>query len=265
MSMARNVSALLLLIGTAAASAQQTAPSKECDNDWSRWNSRGHFCEVREVTVKAPDTLSVDSAPNGGIRVTGENRKDVQIRATVHAWGRDDDEARELAGDVVVHTDDAIRAEGPSQYGRSGWSVSYEILAPREIDLKLETSNGGIAIANVRGDLDFETTNGGLALDGLAGNVRGRTTNGGVDITLTGTRWEGDTLDLRTTNGGVRMRVPEKYSARLETRTTNGGVHIDFPVLVQGRLGREVTTTLGDGGALVRAETTNGGVRISKY
>jgi hypothetical protein len=36
-------------------------------------------------------------------------------------------------------------------------------------------------------------------------------------------------------------------------------------VTVQGRLGRNVSTTLGDGGALVRAETVNGGVRVSRY
>jgi DUF4097 and DUF4098 domain-containing protein YvlB len=129
----------------------------------------------------------------------------------------------------------------------------------------LESRNGGITIVNVRGDLDFETTNGGLHLDGLAGNVRGRTTNGGVEVTLTGERWDGEAIDVRTTNGGVRLRVPESYSARLETRTVNGGTNIDFPVTVQGRLGKQLSTTLGDGGPLVRAETTNGGVRVSRY
>ena len=75
---------------------------------------------------------------------------------------------------------------------------------------------------------------------------------------------DGTGLDLRTTNGGVRLRIPEGYSARLETGTVNGGIDIDFPVTVQGRLGREFTTTLGGGGPLVRAETTNGQVRISR-
>jgi hypothetical protein len=42
-------------------------------------------------------------------------------------------------------------------------------------------------------------------------------------------------------------------------------MNIDFPVTVQGRIGHELSTTLGDGGALVRAETTNGAVRISRY
>jgi hypothetical protein len=36
-------------------------------------------------------------------------------------------------------------------------------------------------------------------------------------------------------------------------------------VTVQGRIGRSVSTTLGNGGPLVRARTTNGGVRVSRY
>jgi hypothetical protein len=264
MSTTRSVAALLLL-GAAAAAAQQPPASKPCDDVSGGWRDGAHVCEVREVTLRARDTLSVDSAPNGGIRVSGDNRKDVLVRATVHAWAEDEAQARALAAEVVVHTDNMIRADGPEQHGRTGWSVSYEIQTPRATDLKLQTHNGGIEIANVRGDLDFETTNGGLRLDGVAGNVRGRTTNGGVDVTLAGARWDGEALDVRTTNGGVRMRVPEKYSARLETRTVNGGLNVDFPVTVQGHVGREITTTLGAGGALVRAETTNGGVRISRY
>ncbi len=224
-----------------------------------------HACEMRETTVAARAALSVDAGANGGISVTGTDRKDVLIQATVHAWGDSEADARATAGKVVIHTDDVIRADGPAQGGRNGWAVSYEVFAPRDTNLKLESHNGGIAITSVRGALDFETRNGGVKLDGLAGNVRGRTTNGGVDINLTGPRWEGEALDVRTTNGGVRMRVPEGYSARLETGTVNGGVNIDFPVLVQGKIGRDISTTLGSGGALVRAETTNGGVRVIKY
>jgi hypothetical protein len=186
------------------------------------------------------------------------------VRALVHAWARDEAEAARIASTVNIRSDGTLRAEATEQDGRTGWSVSYEIVTPREIDLNLTTRNGSIAIADVSGDLTFEAQNGSIELDGLAGTVRGRTTNGGVDAELTGETWQGSGLDLKTTNGGVRLRVPEDYSARLETKTVNGGIDVDFPVTVQGRLGREFTTTLGDGGPLVRAETTNGGVRITR-
>lgn len=254
---------LVGLLVALTAVAQEPAPL-ECGRDWSWLGRRARVCEIRELTVPATGALSVDAGPNGSIRVTGDNRRDVQVRARVQAWGADEAEAERIAQEVIVRADGTVRAEGPDQRGRRGWNVSYEVLVPRAIDLSLETTNGGIAVVDVHGDLALEAVNGGIRLEGVAGNVRGRTTNGGVDATLTGGAWDGDGLDLRTTNGGVHLRVPGDYSARLETRTVNGGVDIDFPVTVQGRIGREISTTLGDGGALVRAATTNGGVRVSR-
>jgi hypothetical protein len=253
-----------VLLAATAANAQERVECEE--NGWWGWRNgpRGHVCEVRELTVPADGVLTVDAGPNGSIGVKGESRRDVQVRATVHAWGRDEAEAERIVSAVNVRSDGTVRADGPDQGGRAGWSVSYEILAPREIDLNVETRNGSIAVADVRGNLVLEAQNGSLNLDAVAGNVRGRTTNGGVDAELTGDSWQGTGLDLETTNGGVRLRIPENYSARLETATVNGGIDIDFPVTVQGRLGREFSTTLGDGGPLVRAETTNGQVRITR-
>jgi hypothetical protein len=255
----------MLLAASAAAAQDRTA----CDDD-NGWNwgwrngPRARACDVRELTLPGRGTLSIDAGPNGSITVTGENRRDVLVRAKVQAWARDEAEAQRVVDEITVQSDSGVRATGPSSRDRGGWSVSYEVLTPREMNLSLETTNGSIEITAVRGDLSFQATNGSINLDGVAGNVHGRTTNGGVDARLTGDTWEGQGLDLETTNGGVRLRIPENYSARLETETVHGGIDVDFPVTVQGRIGREFATTLGKGGALVRAETTNGGVRISR-
>jgi hypothetical protein len=256
---------LAALLAAGAATAQNRI---ECDdgNGWWGWrnSNRGHACEVRELTMPADGTLAVDAGQNGSISVTGENRRDVQVRAVVHAWAADDAEAERVASAVNVRSDGELRAEGPDRGGRTGWSVSFEVLAPREIDLTLETRNGSIAVADVRGELELEAVNGSINLDSVAGNVHGRTTNGGVDATLVGDTWDGAGLDVRTTNGGVRLRVPDDYSARLQTSTVHGGIDVDFPVTVQGRIGREFSTTLGKGGPLVRVATTNGGVRVTR-
>lgn len=246
------------------ASAQE--PNCDKDSNWWGWRGgpRGHACEVRDVTVRAGGVLSVDSDQNGSISVHGENRRDVQVRAVVQAWAFDDAEAQRIASAVKISTDGVVKSEGPQQAGRTGWSVSYYVTAPRDIDLNLETHNGSITVAEVRGELTLEAVNGSISLDSIAGNVHGRTTNGGVDATLSGDTWEGEGLDVRTTNGGVRLRVPEDYSARLETATVHGGIDIDFPVTLTGRISRELSTTLGKGGPLVHVSTTNGGVRISR-
>lgn len=258
----------LLVAGAAliaVAAAQEPERRMACDESRGS-NGRARVCEIRELTVPAGGALRVDAGPNGGVTVIGSDRSDVLVRAKVQAWGETEQDASETAAQVEILTDGEVRAEGPEGGRRSGWAVSYEILAPRETDLRLEATNGGIAIEDVSGNLEFETLNGGIRLDGVAGTVHGSTTNGGVDVTLTGATWQGESLDVETTNGGITLRVPENYSARLETGTVNGGLDIGFPVTVQGRIGRrELSTTLGEGGPLVRATTVNGGVRVARY
>jgi DUF4097 and DUF4098 domain-containing protein YvlB len=142
--------------------------------------------------------------------------------------------------------------------------VSFEVWLPRQSNLNVEAHNGGITVDGVSGDLRMETVNGGISLDGVSGDVRGETTNGGVRATLDGDHWTGAGLDLRTTNGGVRLAIPQNYSAQLETSTVNGGLSFDFPVEVQGRIGRQLSIPLGKGGATIRATTTNGGIVIQR-
>ncbi len=238
--------------------------------DWCRdWNERdrdrGWFCEVRELTLSARDLLAVDAAPNGGISIVGWDRNEILVRAKVAAQAPTDAEAREMVGQVRIDTDArTVRADGPGTARRWSWWVSYEIFAPRVTNLDLESQNGGIAIAGMRGQSAFQTVNGGITLEDMAGDVRGRTTNGGLHIDLAGQRWDGDGLDVQTTNGGIRLSIPATYHAQLETGTVNGGLEIGFPVLVQGRINRRLSVTLGEGGKLVRAVTTNGGVVVRK-
>ena len=171
-----------------------------------------------------------------------------------------------MAGEIRIVTEGGrIGAEGrPDGGARSGHSVSYHVYVPRRIDLEARTHNGGISAEGVAGTLDFEALNGGLSMKDVGGDLRGRTTNGGITLALNGARWDGRGADLQTTNGGVSVTLPERFNARLEASTTNGGFHIDFPVTMQGRIGRNISTTLGSGGPLVRVVTTNGGVRVRR-
>jgi Putative adhesin len=236
-----------------------------CDD---RWNSdRPSFCEMREETIAtgAVNPLEVDAGQNGGIRVRGWDRADVHMRARVSASADTDAEARQIvAGVRIVTGGGTIRAEGPASRGEGGWSVSFELDVPRTAILTLHTHNGGISIGDFQGTANFRAVNGGVSLTNVGGDIRGETTNGGLTVDLSGDRWDGAGLDVETKNGGIRMSVPEHYSAALETATTNGRISIDFPVTVTGRINRQLTTTLGAGGAKIRVVTTNGAVRIAR-
>jgi hypothetical protein len=254
-----------LALAASAGSVAAQQPLAE-DQDWCRDRDRDRdhdrYCEVREFTLGAMDRIVVDAEPNGGITVEGWDRNEIRVLARVSGQADGMDAARALVREVEVLTGGTISSDGPRSERHEWWSVSFRIFAPRNSDLSLETTNGGIRINDVAGDIEFHTTNGGVHLTGVAGDVRGRTTNGGLHVDLTGSEWQGSGLDVRTTNGGVKLTIPDGYNARLETGTTNGGMRFDFPVTVQGRIDRRLSVDLGGGGKLIRAFTTNGGVTV---
>lgn len=236
-----------------------------CSNNWSS-GDRVSTSNLRETTIAAGD-LNVDGKRNGGISVKGENRSDVLVRSCIQVWGSSEAEANSIAKSVRIETGGTIQATGADD--DKNFSVSYEILVPRNTDVNLTTQNGGISISNVEGTVNFEAKNGGVHLSNLAGDVKGRTANGGLHVELNGGGWKGGGLNVETTNGGVHVSMPENYAARFETRTVNGGFKTDFAALKVERdpnnwqRGVNLSRDINGGGATVRVVTTNGGVNVN--
>ena len=260
------IAALVTFTGVAAFAQKDKDRSMSCrENNY--YNDRlVSNCEIREQTL-APSggAISIDGRQNGGISVKGWDQPQILVRARVQAGAPTAAEAEALGKQVRIETSGAkIHATGPESKRDYHWDVSYEVFVPRRADLSLETHNGGIAIADVNGKIDFTALNGGVVLKRVGGAVRGSTTNGGLMIVLSGDRWDGESMDVSTTNGGVILSVPENYSAHIETGTVNGGVNTEFPVTVKGEVTKQIALNLGSGGATVRAMTTNGGVHLKK-
>ncbi len=268
--MTKNLSAVLLTLTAilcfcCAALAQRQERGLTCDNNWSGRGDGQRHCEIKELPLAASGMVKVDGRQNGGVSVKGWDRNDILVRARIEAQAPTESEAHALGNQVRIETAGAnIYADGPQSRDKSWWSVSYEVFVPRRSDLDLKAHNGGISINGVGGKLSFETTNGGVSLQEVSGKVQGRTSNGGLSVKLSGNRWEGEGMDVKTTNGGVNLVIPENYSARLETGTVNGGFNLGIPVTVQGKLEKNLSTDLGSGGATIRLMTTNGGVSVKK-
>ena len=264
----RSAFILMLTIVTALSAFANKDEDKDksmaCRDDWHSDRLLSH-CEIKEQTLPAAGAISVDGRQNGGVSVKGWDRNEILARARIQTAAPTQAEADALAQQITIETAGAkIFANGPENRRDNYWSVSYEVFVPRRSDLSLLAHNGGISISDVQGKLEFTAVNGGVALKRVGGTVHGGTTNGGLSIELSGDRWEGEEMDVKTTNGGISMSLPENYSAHLETGTVNGNLSIDFPVTVQGRITRELAVNLGSGGPTIRAMTTNGGVRVKR-
>lgn len=252
---------------TRARAAQEAAPALSNDA-WCQESQRNAdddaetFCEVREFTLGAGAVAAETS--NGSIRVTGERRSDVLVRAMVMTRARTAARAREIAREIAVSQSGTIKATGPRSYDREGWHVSFRIQTPQAADLELTSSNGSLGATDVRGRMRLRTSNGSIRLMDVGGDVQADTSNGSVHATLSGSRWEGQGLDVSTSNGSVRLSVPEGYNARLVAGTSNGSIRVGFPVTVQGRINRDIDTTLGSGGPVIRVRTSNGSVSVER-
>lgn len=231
-----------------------------------RWmgNPNGAFnLDIKEQTVAAPPKkLTINGATNGGVRVRGWERAEIFIRACVQSAGRDDAEARAKTAAVrIEYENGTLRAVSSEDIS---FGASFDIRVPVNTDLKITTNNGGINLSNVRGSIEFDLKNGGAVFDRIAGDVRGQTVNGSLVFNLSGDRWEGGGIDVRTTNGNVQINVPENYSARLETVARSRKFRGDFPIAEMPHANGEFNFNLGAGGAVIRATTVNGQISIQR-
>jgi hypothetical protein len=271
----------VLLIATASVVPAQRDRNRDrsfglSQEEWCREARRVDFCEVREETLRNQSTIDLDARGNGGVFIRGWDRSDVQMRARVSVRDDSRDAAAQVAKQIqITTTGGRIQADGPrdrrDRRGRDWdddryWSVAFELQVPRKADIRVDATNGGIVVEDVRGRIDAHTVNGGIVLGDVNGDIRGETVNGGVRAELSNETWDGPGLELKTVNGGVALAVPNGFSGELDARTANGGISVDFPITISGLINsrRQIRGTLGSGGARITLSAVNGGISISR-
>jgi Putative adhesin len=275
--MVRAICVTALLMTTAAVlPAQRNRDFGLSQDEWCREGRRADVCEVREETISSQNLIDLDARGNGGVVVRGWDRPDVHVRARIMVFDDSRDAAERVAKEIQMTTAGGrIRVDGPERDRDRRryrwdedryWTVAFELEVPRRADLRIDATNGGIRIDDVRGRLDAHTINGGIQLSDVGGDIRGETVNGGLDVRLAGEKWDGPGLDLKTVNGGVNLAVPNGFSGELDARTANGGISVDFPITVTGLLNhrRQIQATIGSGGPRIRLAAVNGGITISR-
>jgi opacity protein-like surface antigen len=253
--------AILLLQAAAAAPARAQAA------DWcsARDVGRNQYCEIRQHRFTMDGgTLDIDVGANGSIEVESYRGSEVRVTARVMARGLTAGQAREQGESVQLRaTPGQVRATGPRTSVTRNWTVSVRIQLPEGVAVNARTTNGTITIAGNRAPVQARTTNGAIRVADAAGRLDIRSTNGTIRASLAAAGQPLESIQLRTTNGGVTLTIPDGTSARLELSTTNGGITTDMPLTVQGRINRrQVSAVLGNGGPEIRVSTTNGAIRV---
>ncbi|MCK4349959.1 MAG: DUF4097 family beta strand repeat protein [Candidatus Krumholzibacteria bacterium] len=213
---------------------------------------------------------------NGAIEVTVWDRSEISVTAEIQIKAPSKTKANELyeklkfivdaQGDRVSIEADLprIRQVGFSLGDHTSIRIRYDVRVPRQTSLKLKTTNGSIEARGARGAFDLETVNGGIDLLSADGEGRLKTVNGSITCHLDGFFSGGD-LELKTTNGGVELRLPEGAGGDFYAKTTNGSVRLDFTLEGEVRVKRrQVSGRLGDGRGSIKLRATNGNISVDR-
>ena len=161
--------------------------------------------------------------------------------------------------------------------------VNVDIQMPHEGRVNLRTGDGSIRLANFKGTMDLESGDGHQDIDSVDGTLRARagdghlrvsgrfdsvelsTGDGRIDASVNSGSAMTSSWSIRTGDGSVTLRLPEKFAADVDLHTSDGHVDVDLPVAVEGRLGdKNIHGKINGGGTLLTVHTGDGSIRIEK-
>jgi hypothetical protein len=264
------------------------------------WSERAEREETISVDAPAAGAIRIHN-PNGRTKVTGEDRRDVQVVAYKTARAESEEAAAELLDEIrVVFTDTPegleLEVETPRKWNRRG-GAHLCVHVPRETMLAVSAANGRIHVEGIRGAVKARSTNGAACISDIVGDVmvsttnakvtcaciRGklmaRSSNGKIEIdehcgSIDASTSNGliraclgdlgkEGIQLATSNGRIVLDLPEEIDAEVDIRVDNGMIRNDRALEKTVReTGGRVLGRLGCGGPLIKLRTSNGSISL---
>jgi len=216
--------------------------------------------------------------------VRGSDRGDYSIKVCKAATARDQAGAEALLRQISVNLQgQELVAQGPRD---DDWLVYLIVDAPKNSNLRAETTNGPlsfrdfegkatvqakngpISFRNCTGEINAEVQNGPVSFKGGGGDLHLKAQNGPLSVELAGNSWSGTGLDASTVNGPLSLRLPEGYQSGVRVEMSGHS-----PVRCKAKVCEQANRNWGDEdqksiqfngpNAIVKISTVNGPVSIS--
>jgi len=237
----------------------------------------------KQLTCEGRPELEVKNS-NGRIEVVSWDKNEVQIIAHIRVEGKESSaqkmidrieiEIEQNGNEIFVET---LVPKGMKGHGgffswlfgddRFSYSVDYEINVPIESDLNLNTTNGRLSVEEVSGRIKMHSTNGKISARDISGLVRCETTNGRIHAEINKISSD-EEMTFRTTNGSIKLYLPEEYGGYADLKTTNGHIDSDFKFKDKYKKSRKSKKSyrgdFGDGDGSITCKTTNGSIYLLK-
>lgn len=173
----------------------------------------------------------------GSINVVGTDRKDVLVK--YEAMVSKHKEKEKVKDGLKRVSNGALDLEAEESNNKikldsDSWNrgVNLTIEVPKNIDLKLDTYNGGdVYVENVNGEIILENYNGKITAKRISGSVSADTYNGGITVELL-KYTSGTPMSFNTYNGNIDLSLPSDAKANLKLKTKRGEIYSGFEMEV---------------------------------
>jgi hypothetical protein len=206
---------------------------------------------------------------NGSVSIRTWDRAEVRIEGEKRALSADDLRATKVSIDATANTLDIETRYPLHLFSWFHWfgprreeEVHFTLTVPATARIgKLDTVNASITIDGVRGAITARTVNGGIRATGLEENASLETVNGSIRAEFAALNPQGH-LKINTVNGSITVALPKSAGATIAASTVNGRISCDFPLLLKNSGRNNLTGTIGDGVATLKATSVNGGIHL---
>ena len=204
-------------------------------------------------TVNANVVTFVVRNRNGAVQVSTWDSSEYRVDLTIKAKGFTVADAENtIAGLDIDVTEERIQNQLrlvleyniPEQTWRGlAIQVAAYLPADAEIDLDLESSNGGMYLTDIEGNtIRLRTSNGALALERVyAETISGTSSNGRITGEI-----EAPDTTLATSNGRIELTLPCTASGTYDLSTSNGRVTLTVSSSDQVGYDLDLSTSNGD-------------------
>lgn len=159
-------------------------------------------------------------------------------------------------------------------------SFKVEVKVPSEFNSKLHTSGGDVKVVGITGTQEISTSGGDVVCNDFDGIIDASTSGG--DITLRGSNAQvtahtsgGDVsldysgenmgIDLSTSGGDIRVKLPEQFNADMKLSTSGGEVSCNLTMNNASRISEhKIIAELNNGGNEFIAHTSGGDIDVWK-
>ena len=214
--------------------------------------------------VKSGGSLTVLSE-FGAIEIQTAEQDKVEVVITKESKSNLIKASQEVLEDFELafeHEGSDVHIRGAFKQGLEHWQkqlnklkIHFLIIVPQQYNTDLNTTNGGISVANLTGDARAKTSGGSLCFQDITGTVVGHTSGGSIEAVNV----KGD-VQVRTSGGSIRLGAIQGF---VSGRTSGGSIKV-----VDCSGGTEVRTSgggiwLGGIGRNVTARTSGGSIKAN--